>query len=93
MSEEAPKFEFIGPPIQWRDDVLQDVVIEGNRIQVHVPMEALQDARPELSEGTALEQFAASRDRFMAIALREYKRGNYEDRRVLVKTEYLRRSN
>jgi hypothetical protein len=49
MSVEAPKFEFSGPPIQWQNDVLQDVLVEGNRIQVHVSMEALQDAKPELS--------------------------------------------
>jgi hypothetical protein len=89
MSDEPPKFEFIGPPIQWQDDVLQDVMVEGNRIQVHVSMEALQDAKPELSSRPTLEQFSASRDKFMAIALREFMRGNCEDGKVLVKTEYL----
>lgn len=93
MSDEAPKFEFVGPPIQWQNDVLQDILIEGNRVQVHVSMEALQDAKPELFEAGALEQFAASRDRFVDIALREYKRGNSEDGKILVKTEYLRRHN
>lgn len=89
MSDEEPKFEFTGPPIQWQHDVLQDVLIEGNKVQVHVSMEALQDAKPELSELSPLAQFEASRDHFMAIALREFKRGNSEDGKVLVKTEYL----
>jgi hypothetical protein len=89
MSDDAPKFEFSGPPIQWQNDVLQDVIVEGNRIQVHVAMEALQDAKPELSSRPPLAQYSASRDRFMAIALREFMRGNSEDGKVLVKTEYL----
>ncbi len=89
MSDEAPKFEFIGPPIQWQNDVLQDILIEGNRVQVHISMEALQDAMPELSDAKALVQFSASRDRFMAIALREVAKGNIEDGKVLVKTEHL----
>ena len=46
MSDEVPKFEFIGPPLQWQDDVVQDVLIKGNRLQVQVPREALQDANP-----------------------------------------------
>ena len=91
MSEEAPKFEFVGPPIQWQNDVLQNILVEGNRVQVHVSMEALQDAKPELSEADSLEQYAASRDRFMDIALRQIGRGNSEDGKVLVKTEHLRR--
>ena len=89
MSDEAPKFEFVGPPIQWQDDVLQDVLVEGNRLQVHVTMEALQDAKPEISELSALEQFAASRDRLMTIALREFKRGNSENGKILMKIEFL----
>ena len=89
MAEQAPKFEFAGSPVQWQNDVLQDILIEGNRIRVHVSMEALQDAKPELSNSPALEQFAASRDRFMAIALIQIRRGNCEDGKVLVKTEYL----
>lgn len=91
MSNEAPKFEFVGPPIQWHGDVLQDVLVEGNRVQVHVSQEALQDAKPELTEAKALAQFSASRDRFIAIALREYMKGNVSDGKVLVRTEYLGR--
>lgn len=89
MTDEVPKFEFVGSPIQWQNDVLQDVIIEGNRVQVQISMEALQDAKPELSQVEALEQFSASRDRFMAIALKEYVRGNIQDGKVLVKTGYL----
>jgi hypothetical protein len=89
MPDSPPKFEFVGPPIQWQNDVLEDVIVEGNRIQVHISMEALQDANLELSFRPRLEQFSASRDKFMAIALREFARGNSEDGKVLVKTEYL----
>ena len=91
MSEETPKFEFVGPPIQWHDDVLQEILIEGNRVQVQVSMEALQDANPELTTAKSMVQFSASRDRFMAIALREYVQGNVADGKVLVRTEHLRR--
>lgn len=89
MTDEPPKFEFVGPPIQWQSDVLQDILVEGNRVQVLISMEALQDANPELTEAEALVQFSSSRDRFMAIALREYVRGNIQDGKVLVKTGYL----
>jgi hypothetical protein len=51
--------------------VLQHLLVDGKQILVHVSMEALQDAKPELSEKPAVEQFAASRDRFMAVALRQ----------------------
>lgn len=58
-------------------------------MQVHVSMEALKDALPELLASPALEQFAASRNRFMMIALKEIKRGSCEDGNVLVKTRHL----
>ena len=91
MSNAAPKFEYSGPPIQWQNEVLQGALVEGNRIQVHVSRGALRNARPEIAELPALEQFQASRDRFIAIALRELKRGNSEGGKVLVKTASLMR--
>lgn len=89
MSDKPPKFEFVGPPIQWQSDVLQNIIIEGNKVQVQISMEALQDANPKLTEAEALAQFCSSRDRFMAIALKAYVRGNIQDGKILVKTGYL----
>jgi hypothetical protein len=69
--------------------VLQHLLVDGKQILVHVSMEALQDAKPELSEKPAVEQFAASRDRFLAVALGQIHKGSCQGGRVLVRTEHL----
>lgn len=56
------------------------------------------DQHPELNadvaglgpDKPALEQFAASRDRLISVALKQIQKGNCLDGRVVVRTEYLR---